>query len=270
MIVAIDTGGTKTLITLFSRDGVAGKKIKFPTPQSQHEYIIAIKDCLQKQYGGQRIDAVVIGVPSIVSNNVALRANNLKWKNFDIAHSLKGVLGPADIFLENDANLGGLAEVRSRSPVPKNALYVAIGTGIGTGIIINGKIDPNFRLSEGGQSILEFNGMLSQWESFASGRAIYKAYGKYARDIDDSAAWNDIADRISRGLLSSIPLLQPSAVIIGGSMGTYFEKYSHTLVSKLKKNLPWDIECPSIFGANHPEEAVIYGCYYYGVDKLSR
>src|SRR4051812_19068948 len=105
MIVAVDTGGTKTLVTLFSRDGVAGKMIKFPTPQEEADYIETLRDVLQKNYGGQRIEAIVFGVPSIVRGNVAVGANNLKWQDFDIAGSLKGVLGSAPIFLENDANL---------------------------------------------------------------------------------------------------------------------------------------------------------------------
>lgn len=269
MIVAVDTGGTKTLITLFSNDGVAGKMIKFPTPQKQDSYAETLRNVLQENYGGQKIEAIVFGVPSIVKDNVAVKANNLKWENFDIAKSLKNVLGPAPIFLENDANLGGLAETRSRYPMPASSLYIAIGTGIGTGMTINGKIDQSLRLSEGGQIILEFNGSLMQWESFSSGRAIYEAYGQYARDIADEKIWQEIAERISRGLLVAIPLLQPEVIIIGGGIGTYFDKYSEHLESIIKEDLPWDITCPQIAEANHPEEAVIYGCYYYAIDKLA-
>lgn len=269
MIVAVDTGGTKTLVTLFTRDGIAGKMIKFPTPQNQDEYVAELRDVLQKNYGGQRIDAIVIGVPSIVKDNVAIKANNLKWKNFDIPKTLKGVLGSTPIFVENDANLGGLAEARSKSPMPKKVLYVTIGTGIGTGIITEGQIDPSFRLSEGGQIMLEHNGALKQWEAFSSGKAIFETYKQYAHDITDDHAWQDIARRMSRGLLAIIPLLQPDTVIIGGGIGTYFPRYKKFLKLQIKDNLPWDIDCPAIIGANHPEEAVIYGCYYYGVDQLA-
>lgn len=269
MIVAVDTGGTKTLVTVFSRDGVAGKMIKFPTPAQESNYVQTIREVLQKNYGGQRIEAIVFGVPSIVKGNIAVGANNLKWENFDIAKALKGVLGSAPIFLENDANLGGLAETRSRNPMPKTSLYIGIGTGIGTGITVGGKIDPHLSLSEGGQMILEFEGKLQQWEHFASGRAIYNRYHQYAHDITDEKIWNEIAEYISRGLLVAIPILQPEVIIVGGSIGTYFSHYSKHLKSILKKNLPWDIKCPPILDANHPEEAVIYGCYYYAIDQLA-
>ncbi len=268
MIVAVDTGGTKTLVTLFSRDGIAGKKIKFPTPKKEADYVETLRNTLRTNYGGQRIEAIVVAMPGITRGGVAVWCNRLKWKNFDVAAALKGVLGSTPIFVENDANLAGLAETRSRSPMPASSLYVTISTGIGTGITTNGKIDPGLRLSEGGRMLVEFDGAVREWESFASGLAIYEHYDSYARDITSEKTWNEIADRISRGFLAAIPLLQTDIIIIGGSIGTYFENYSKQLKSTLQKRLPPHIPCPPIQAAKHPEEAVIYGCYYYGVDAL--
>lgn len=269
MIVTVDTGGTKTLITLFSRDGVAGKMIKFPTPPKQDAYLELLKETLRKEYGGQRIEALVIALPATIQDGVAVWFGNLNWKNLDIAKELKGVLGHAPIFVENDANLAGLAETRSRNPMPKSSLYVTISTGIGTGITTNGKIDPGLRLSEGGQMPVEFQSKIQTWESIASGKMIHTIYNKYARDIHDKKTWDEIADRISRGFLAAIPLLQPEVIIIGGSIGTYFKEYSGELKSILKEKLPDHIPLPKIVSAKHPEEAVIYGCYYYAIDQLA-
>lgn len=269
MIVAVDTGGTKTLITLFSRAGVAGEMIKFPTPKDHNEYISTLKEVLVSRYGGQRVDAVAIALPATIVDGVATWFGNLEWKNLDIAKELNGVLGSAPIFVENDANLAGLAETRSRTPMPKSSLYVTISTGIGTGITTNGKIDPGLRLSEGGQMPVEFKAHMQTWESIASGKTIYNTYNKYARDIHDKKTWDEIADRISRGFLAAIPLLQPEIIIIGGSIGTYFKEYSQQLKSILKEQLPGHIRVPKIVSAKHPEEAVIYGCYYYAIDQLA-
>lgn len=269
MIVTVDTGGTKTLVTLFSRDGVAGEMFKFPTPPKEEDYIEVLSDTLKKHYGGQRIEAIVIAMPGIVKDNIAIWCNNLKWKNFDVAKELKGVLGSAPIFVENDANLAGLAETRSREPMPKSSLYVTISTGIGTGITTNGKIDPGLRLSEGGRMLVEYDGEVREWESFASGRAIHEIYGQYAHDITDPKIWAEIADRISRGFLAAIPLLQTEVIIVGGSIGTYFNEYSEELAKILKKHLPPHIPTPKFLEAKHPEQAVIYGCYYYAIDSLN-
>lgn len=269
MIVAIDTGGTKTLVTAFSQGGIAGEKIKFPTPPDQNDYLELLKETLHKTYGGQRVEAIVIAMPAIVKNGVAVWCNNLHWKDFDVASALKGVLGDTPIWVENDANLAGLAETRSREPMPLSSLYVTVSTGIGTGITTNGVIDPGTRLSEGGRMLVEYNGRVREWESFASGKAIYKAYDQYARDITSKRTWNEIADRISRGFLAAIPLLQPDIIIIGGSIGTYFDHYSERLETILRSHLPPHIPCPIIVSAKHPEEAVIYGCYYHAIDSLA-
>lgn len=269
MIVAVDTGGTKTLITAFSRDGIAGKMTKFQTPPREEDYLATLRRTLQELYGGQRVEAVVIAMPGIVKDGVAIWCNNLKWKNFDVASALAGVLGKAPVIVENDANLAGLAETRSRDPMPLSSLYVTVSTGIGTGITTNGVIDPGLRHSEGGRMLVEFAGTVREWESFASGQAIYKTYEQYARDITSKKTWNEIADRISRGFLVAIPLLQPDVIIIGGSIGTYFDRYAPRLETILRTHLPAHIPCPTLLPAKHPEEAVIYGCYYHAIDTIT-
>ena len=99
--------------------------------------------------------------------------------------------------------------------------------------------------------------------------AIVDAYHKFARDITSKRTWKKIADRISRGFLAVIPIIQPDIIIIGGSVGTYFERYGDYLRDILTSHLPPHIPCPKIIQARHPEEAVVYGCYYYGKDYLA-
>lgn len=270
MLVTVDTGGTKTLVTSFEQDGTRGELIKFATPEHVDEYVTLLRETLTAHYGAQAVEAVVIALPGIVKDGVAVWCNNLHWKDFGAQTAFTGVLGTAPVYIENDANLAGLAETRALDPVPTSSLYVTISTGIGTGIITNGQIDPGLRYSEGGRSLVEFDGMVREWESFASGKAIFAAYGQYARDITSERSWQQIADRISRGFLAIIPFVQPDVIIIGGSIGTYFDRYGAQLEALLQEKLPAHIPCPRVVAASHPEEAVIYGCYYYALDHLTR
>ena len=270
MLVTVDTGGTKTLIAGFEQNGTIGETIKFPTPKDQQEYITLLRKTLQERYGDKTVEAVVVALPGIVKEGIALWCNNLGWKNFDAQSALTGVLGNAPVIIENDANLAGLAETRSLDPIPTSSLYVTVSTGIGTGVITNGSIDPGLRYSEGGRALVEFKGEVREWESFASGQAIRAAYNSYARDITSPDAWTEIADRISRGFLAVIPMIQPDVVIIGGSVGEYFERFGPQLETILQEKLPSHIQCPRFVQAKHPEQAVIYGCYYYALDYLSR
>jgi predicted NBD/HSP70 family sugar kinase len=269
MIVAVDTGGTKTLITSFGSDGKPGESFRFPTPKNEKEYLALLTEHIHDHYAKKPIDAIIVGVPGIIKNNIVRWAGgNLPWQNFDVAKPLHETFS-CSVWLENDANLAGLAEVRLLRKTPASCLYVTISTGIGTGIILNGKIDPGLASSEGGHALVEYDGRVMQWEAFASGKSIKNTYGKYARDITSRAVWNQIADKISRGFLALIPVLQPDMIIIGGSIGTYFEHYHATLKKILADHLPDHIDLPEIRQAAHPEEAVVYGCYYYGKDKLT-
>lgn len=270
MIVAVDTGGTKTLVSLFTRKGELRTHIKFATPRNPIKYLELLRQALTEVAGRGTVDAVTIALPGIIKNDVAVWCKNLGWRDFDIKQALGPLFGGVPVLIENDANLAGLAEVRLLRPTPLNALYVTFSTGIGTGFITNGSIDPGLRLSEGGHALVEFNGKVQEWENFASGRAVYETYGKYARDITSKRHWQQIADRMSRGFLALIPITQPEIIIIGGSMGTYFERYEQQLTNILVAKLPPTIPCPHLVQAHHPEHAVAYGGFYYAHDFLTR
>ena len=269
MIVAIDTGATKTLVTSFGKNGVMGEQVKFSTPKEPMDYVQELKSTLVALFGDKKVDVIVIASPGVIKNDSYTMNPNLPaWVGFNIRSKMAGVLGNAPILFENDANLAGLGETRQLRKIPAQALYVTVSTGIGSGIITDGHINVALRNSEAGHALIEYDGVVREWESFASGKAIYKAYGKYARDINNKRIWNQIAERISRGFLAVIPILQPDIIIIGGSIGTYFEKYGEQLQNILVEKLPAHINCPKFIQAKHPELAVIYGCYYYALDNF--
>ncbi len=267
MIIAIDTGGTKTLVTSFDVNGNIGPQIKFETPHDTTEYIRQLRSVISDNFDSSQIEAVIAAIPGVIEKGVVQWCGNLPWKMFDAKSALSGVVGKVPIFIENDAKLAGLGETRMLETIPSQALYIAIKTGIGSGIISEGHIDQALRNSEAGHALIEFEGELREWESFASGKAIHSTFGRFARDITDEQTWDQIADRISRGFLVLIPTLQPDIIIIGGSIGTYFNKYSGQLQRILKEKLPPMIPCPPFVQAKYPEQAVIYGCYYYALDK---
>ena len=269
MLVVIDTGGTKTLVASFNKSGKLGTQIKFPTPQDSKEYTELVKSTLQNTFAGQSVDAIVIAIPGILNNGTVVWCPNLpKWEGYNVVKALQGVLGDATVLIENDAKLAGLYETRILSKIPPQCLYVTISTGIGTGIITNGHIDPSLHNSEGGRALIEFDGVVREWQHFASGKSFYETYGKFVRDITSKRTWNQIADRISRGFLVLIPILQPDVIVIGGSVGTYFERFSDQLEKILLEKLPPHIPCPKFVQAVNSELAVIYGCYYYAIDNL--
>lgn len=263
MIIAVDTGGTKTLVCAFTRHGKLSKKHRFTTPKDTQEYIETLNYLLTSEYNLAKVTAISVAAPGLIENKRITFCTNLPWRNFDLIGDLRSkIVTKLPILLQNDANLAGLAEVHTLPKIPEVGLYLTVSTGIGTGIIVNGTLDPILQRAHGGRMTLEFDGILRDWESFASGRAIYETYGRYAHDIDDPQIWGSIADKISRGLIALIPILTPDIIIIGGSIGTHYSHY-HTVLAKLIQRVPKEFKQPRLAQAIHPQEAVLYGCNIY-------
>jgi glucokinase len=100
-----------------------------------------------------------------------------------------------------------------------------------------------------------------KWEHFASGKAIYEHFGKKAKDIHDADDWRYIVRHLALGFFELIAVCQPDLIIIGGSIGTYFDRYGKLLHEELQKYRIPVVAIPPIVQAQRPEEAVVYGCY---------
>ena len=107
----------------------------------------------------------------------------------------------------------------------------------------------------------EYHNKLTPWEDFASGRAIHERYGKLARDISDPKIWQQIARDLSVGLIANIAIVQPDAVVVGGGVGSHFDKFGSFLRAEMKRYETPLIPIPPILPAKNSESAVIYGCY---------
>ncbi len=269
MLVAVDTGGTKTLVATYTRSGRITAEVKFPTPRDPADYMELLSTTITDMTDGKDIDAIAVAVPGQTKKGIAIICVNLGWHNVPITAPLKKLF-KCPVYLENDANLAGLAEAHALPKKYDNVLYVTISTGIGMGLIIDHTIHPALSITEPGHMVLEYDGKLRKWEDFASGRAIRATYDSYARDIKDRHVWNQIADKISRGFLVLVPAVKPDVIIIGGSIGTYFDKYEKQLQHILTRRLSPEFLPVDLRRAVHPEQAVIYGCYYFALAHLDR
>jgi predicted NBD/HSP70 family sugar kinase len=270
MIIAVDTGGTKTLVAAFSKSGAIIASTKFPTPIDQLEYVGHLVETIRNLCKDTLPEIISVALPDIKSTSLVPVFSNLPWTNFDVIKALRPFFPTSiRIIVANDAKLGGLGEVRSMLIAPKRALYVTISTGIGTGFVVNGKLSKDLASAEGGHIILEHDGVFQIWEQFASGKAIYTTYGKLAQDIHSKHAWREINKRFLSGFLVLIPVLEPDMIIIGGSIGVHFEKYGTTLEALVNEKLSPTTKRPKFIQASHPEQAVIYGCYYHALDTIN-
>lgn len=260
MIITIDTGGTKTLIGRFTDDGTLRDNVRFATPKDVAEYINFVSSHVSEIAGQEVITDISIGLPGVIKDGTAVYCINLGWENVPIRDLLLERFPGARVLIENDANLAGLASMRRIEPRPCCGLYVSIGTGIGTSIILNGELHDGLKDCEGGHMQVTYRSKTDSWENIASGRAINEQFGERAEDLP-AEAWPEVAERLAVGLQTLVAALQPKIIVIGGGIGRYTNMFAPALSGLISESLPSFITCPPIIGAPYPEEAVLYGCY---------
>lgn len=259
MYLAIDIGGTKTFVASIDDNKNIVERFRFPTAK---DYTVFKKELANTvaNLSTKKFQAAGIGAPGRIDRNkgVALDMGNLPWEDVSLQNDVSKLVDCPAI-LDNDANLAGLSEAILLKPKYNQVLYVTIGTGIGVAVIFDQKIIlPD---SEGGHMLLEYDGKLQKWESFASGKAIYKYFGKPAREITDPKAWRHIAHTIAIGMIDLIAFAQPQVIVMGGGVSSYFEHFKEPLLQELEKYETPMVPIPVIRKAQKPEEAVLYGCF---------
>lgn len=265
MILAIDVGATKTLLAVFSKDGKLLHEQKIPTDHRYKAFLGDLGSVLQQEgFTRFKITAACCALPGKVDRapGVGITFGNLSWKRVPVRDDLEKILRSKTVFLENDAKLAGLYEALVHREY-KKVLYLTLSTGIGSGFIVDGKIDEAYGDAEAGHMVLEHEGKLKAWEDFASGRVLVELFGKKAAELDNPFAWKHYAKNVARGLDALLAVLQPDVVIIGGSVGAYLQKFSDLLKEELKKINNNMVPIPPIIKGDKAEEAVIYGCYEF-------
>ncbi len=254
------------MVAVLNDDGQIEEQKKFPTPEKYDDFIVRLANTVDS-FTTKKFEYTGVAVPGKVDREkgIAIAFGNLKWANIPIKSDVEKIVN-CSVVIENDANLAGLSEAMLLLDEYERVLYLTISTGIGDGIIIKGIIDPDLADSEPGQMMIEHEGKIQKWESFASGRAILKRFGQQAKDISDPSIWRKIASDMAVGMLDLIAVIQPQVIIIGGSVGNYFDKYKIFLEEELKKFENPLVPIPPIREAARPNEAVIFGCYYLAKD----
>jgi predicted NBD/HSP70 family sugar kinase len=225
MYAAVDVGGTKTLIAVFNNNGEIVEQLKFPTPTEYDTFKAELADSVVNLHTKQFISGA-IGIRGNIDRKSGrqLFDDVLPWRKAPVRDDCAQLFG-CDFALENDSKLAGLSEARLAGNLFHRVLYVTVSTGIGSAFIVDGELDEHTIDSEIGKSVYEHDGRLMQWEDFASGKAIVKKYGKRASEIEDPAAWHEIARNLAIGLINASAAYTPDLIILGGGVGTHYTKF---------------------------------------------
>jgi predicted NBD/HSP70 family sugar kinase len=265
MYLLIDVGGTKTLIAIANQSGKVLHSLKFPTITDQKLFSKNLVQQIRSNFALSNVEAIGVAMPGIVKKNVAVELGNLPWKNFDLAKLLKEEFG-INAYIENDANLAALSEAPKQTG---RSVYLTFSTGIGGGVIDDGKLAAHHKNFEPGHDIYELNGESAEWEDLASAKTFHDKYKKDFQEITDEAFWEkEVPEAIAVGLIPTIKSLKPDRIIFGGPLGFELNRYRAPLRKILKSKLG-KTTLPRLFVAKYGNFSVIQGCYLYAKAKNS-
>lgn len=265
--VGVDLGGTNIVVGIINEENKiiakASRKTNSPRPAEGvfDDMADAIKEAMdQAQITFKDVVSVGVGTPGSVNKEEELIefANNLAFENVPAYALLRERIGFDKVYFDNDANCAALGEaVAGCGKGVKNFVMITLGTGVGSGIIVNGKLVTglNYAAGEMGHMVIVYDGVPCNcgrkgcWESYCSATALIAQTKDAMKKNVDSLMW-EIADNdlkkvngrtafdaarkgdaaakkvvnayisyLSVGIGNVINIFQPDIVCVGGGIG---------------------------------------------------
>lgn len=276
-VVALDVGGTRIKTALISHDGTPQRVETVPTDRGRgsgavvdHVLDVAERRCAEAAADGRPPRAVGLTLPGIVdeSAGVAEFSANVGWRDVPIGDLLARRLGVPAV-LRHDVRAAGLAEARlGAGTEPGGAasfVFVAIGTGIGGVLVLNGRAHTgaHHRAGEIGHVVVAPDGppcgcgARGCVETLASARAVERRYarrsgatgvdaaGVAARVADGdplaTEVWADAVQALARGLMTCVTLIDPGLVVLGGGLSTAGATLTEPLAAALAERARFQV-----------------------------
>jgi glucokinase len=247
--LAIDVGGTKVAVAAVNQYGALLKKLQQPTDLSGPQMVVDQIVAMSKQIlGAETVGAIGICVPAVLeagSDRILWAPNLPGWEGTDLKAMLTEQYG-VPTAVEYDGHAAVLGEWwAGKGRGYESVACVTIGTGIGAGFIVDGRLWKGRNRLAGavGWFPVTTNDGMVHWEAAAAGPAIARhaqqkvAQGKSsllssteftAKDVFDAAQQGDAvacevieqaAKTIGLGIATVISFANPEIVILGGSIG---------------------------------------------------
>ena len=266
-IIGIDVGGMSAKGGLFSLDGELLSFSKIPTNKEDGverttSALVAFSKelAIQANVCYDDVIAVGMGVPGVVDSRegIVLRWTNFNWVDAPVA-SLFSKQSGKPVYIANDANVAALGESKfGATSGYQSSILLTIGTGIGGGIVFDGKLIEGFRsagaelghitIREGADGLPCACGRKGCYEKYASATALVRqtrhamvenlsselwriADGKI-ENVDGRTAFiaakagdetarkvvEQFVDYLSEGIADFVNILRPEAIVLGGGI----------------------------------------------------
>ncbi len=254
MRIGIDLGGTKTAGILMAPDGAVIERRRTPTPTSRGYGAICENVCeivRQLEHAAGQPCRVGIGTPgALFAQTGLMRNSNTTCLNGRALREDLSRMLSRDVRIENDANCFALSEAVDGAAAGARVVFgIIMGTGVGGGIVIDGRIHRGRHhvAGEWGHNVLDpdgppcYCGRRGCVETLLSGPALHGAYdpGLAARcedaravaaearagDRDAAKVIERFLDNFGRAVATVVNILDPDVIVIGGGLSNLDELY---------------------------------------------
>lgn len=279
--IGIDLGGTNIKVGIVNENYeiISGASVKTNLPRPAEGIVDGICEAVEIALKGAGIEikditSIGIGTPGAANRKtgVVLYSNNLGFDNVHLGEMLKERLNK-DIYVENDANAAAYGEyLAGGGKGYENVVVITLGTGVGGGVIIDGKIYTGFNFcgAELGHTVIEYNGRPCTcgrngcFEAYSSATALIAATKKAMEENKNSKLWEiagsldgvdgktafdgmragdetakAVVDEYIRylgcGLTNIVNIFQPQVLLIGGGVCKEGENLTAPLKEIIKK-----------------------------------
>jgi glucokinase-like ROK family protein len=290
-VVGVDMGGTEMVGMVADLSGNIQHELRVPLPVGSANGLLSLIEQLLSapRPAGQRVRGIGIGAPGITlhEQGVITWAPSLDWRDFPLKQMLTERF-QLPVFVENDANLAALGELEfGVGHGTRNLVCLALGTGVGAGIVIGGGLYRGHQQAAGevgyfvpspqylGRAYTQFGAL----ESLASSTGIIRrAYEHYRQaDFADSpppdsveaifaaadagvgwakAVFDETVDYLSLALANISAVLNPELIILGGELANSAEGLSEAILRRIEQVIP---HVPRIAASNLGRRAVVMG-----------
>ena len=271
--LAIDIGGTKFSMGVFDGDSMARRHSGATDREGGRDWMLRQIEATGRDWQREFVlgrCGIGFGGPVLFDRQqVALSTHVGGWSEFMLGKHMHRLFGVPTI-LDNDANVGALGEGRHGAGAGCDPLfYMTLSTGIGGGIVIDGKpyrgadsyagelghiqIDP-----QGPECLCGYHGC---FERLCSGLWLERDYGRTAKELmEDPAFVAGYVVKLARGIKAAIMLLNPARIVIGGGIARAGDKLFIPLRAELGRQMTaWSRARVDIQPAALGDDSVLYG-----------
>lgn len=227
--IGIDLGGTKMLAARINHQGIQeSRKMMLPVDNGDPGVVIRLIIQLIESILSDEVAAIGIGLPSIVDSRKGIVydvCNIPSWKEVHLAEILRQEFD-IPVYMENDANCYALGELYfGKAQGCSDVVGITIGTGMGAGIIKNGRLLPDANGAAGEFGILPYRD--ATLEDYCSGQYFKRTYNQSGEALCEKAKNNDaealsafaeFGFHLGQAIKIIMSTVDPKRIILGGSI----------------------------------------------------